>query len=200
MTNQQKTIAVFDFDGTLTTKDSFFRFLIFISGRFTFWRKMIPLFPVFFSFAIKRMSNHDAKEKVLRSFLKNIDVIETAKSADEFAQNVLPAILRKEAINKLNWHLSQDHQVIVISASPELYISSWCLLMNIQQYAGTKLVTKNNRFTGNIDGRNCHGKEKVNRLKSIVNFDSDLKIYAYGDTSGDRYLLELADEPFYRSF
>ena len=64
----------------------------------------------------------------------------------------------------------------------------------------TNLVIDQGKITGNIDGNNCYGEEKVNRIKQLYDLNSYSIIYAYGDSSGDRPMLALAQKPFYKPF
>jgi len=53
--------------------------------------------------------------------------------------------------------------------------------------------------TGAFTGPNCRGMEKVNRLRA--HFGGDIRLAAaYGDTSGDRQMLQIAQEKGYRVF
>lgn len=47
---------------------------------------------------------------------------------------------------------------------------------------------------------NCHGIEKVNRIRNAVDLSNYDDIYAYGDSKGDSGMLDLATRRFYRSF
>ena len=53
---------------------------------------------------------------------------------------------------------------------------------------------------GRCDGDNCHGQEKVRRIKEAYPLDQYREIYAYGDTGGDRPMLGLATHSFYKPF
>ena len=49
-------------------------------------------------------------------------------------------------------------------------------------------------------GNDCNGLEKVRRIKKKYNLNKYAKIYAYGDTEGDKPMLDIADISFYRAF
>ena len=55
-------------------------------------------------------------------------------------------------------------------------------------------VDDGGRCRGTLDAPNCRGPEKVNRLLARFGAKPDV-LYAYGDSSGDRDLLALADHP-----
>ena len=97
-------------------------------------------------------------------------------------------------------HEELGHRVIVISANIEDLVGKWCDEAGISEYSCTILSKKDGNLTGRISGANCYGKEKVKRLISLVGTLDKFIIYAYGDSKGDRELLEIADHPFYKFF
>lgn len=58
----------------------------------------------------------------------------------------------------------------------------------------------NDVLTGNFATDNCYGMEKVRRLKQKYPDRQKFKLVAYGDSSGDREMLDFADEGFNRHF
>jgi phosphatidylglycerophosphatase C len=65
---------------------------------------------------------------------------------------------------------------------------------------GTELVfDAEDRVSGGFAGPNCRGAEKVRRLQAAYGPDIRLAA-AYGDTSGDTEMLEIADEQGFRVF
>jgi len=195
-----KNLALFDFDGTLTTKDSFLEFLKYYKGAVRFYLGMILMFPWLVMFKIKLIPNWKAKEKVLQYFIGNMSEQEFKKICDQFIVDVLPGIMRVEAVNRLNFHLERGDEVIVISASPEYFMKTYCDGISVKLIA-TKLEVINNRITGRIRGKNCYGEEKVSRLKSEFHISEFKDIYAYGDSKGgDSAMLRVANFPYYRKF
>ena len=192
-------LAVFDFDGTLTNRDTLFEFLKFYQGPFGYYFRLFILVPVFALYALKIIPNWKAKQMVLILFFKGAPLGEFQNKCNEFADKVIPGLIRSDARSKLSEHLNKNHRVVVISASPENWIKPWCDKMGIE-YIATKLNTFEGALTGRISGRNCYGPEKVNRLKDYLNPGDFEMIYAYGDSKGDRELLALADKGYYKLF
>ena len=64
----------------------------------------------------------------------------------------------------------------------------------------TRLETDSGTFTGRLDGRNCRGAEKVERLRAHLGDLGGYSIHAYGDSPSDRVLLERAEFGHYRAF
>ncbi len=104
-----------------------------------------------------------------------------------------------QAIEKLNWHQQQGDRVIVVSASMEDWLKPWCDSKGVELLA-TSLLSDNGIISGEFATPNCHGEEKVNRIKALLNLSDYDRIFAYGDSSGDTEMLAIADEGFYRKF
>ena len=100
----------------------------------------------------------------------------------------------------MRWHSAQGHRLILLSASPELYLREWAERNGFSTVIGTRLETVGGRVTGRIDGRNCHGAEKVDRLRSELGDLGDYEIYSYGDSRSDLILLDQIDHAGFRSF
>ncbi len=152
-------------------------------------------------YKLKIISNDKAKKKTLKYFLKNIDATVFKKKANEYSLKHLGSILRDDAIEKINWHKKNKHKVVIVSASIECYLKSYCEKNNFDLIA-TKLEIKNSKITGNLLGKNCYGIEKVIRIKEIYDLSDYEEIYAYGDTKGDIPMLSLAskNKNFYKCF
>lgn len=195
-----KKIAFFDFDGTITTRDSFPLFLLFISGRLPFTFKSILAIPTLINLKLKRIDNHTAKEKVLSLFLKGMSERQLNAKCEEFGRLIIPKIVRTGALKKISKHQNENTPVVIVTASPEIYVSKWAHKMGVKTI-GTQLLTKNGYLTGNIKGHNCYGPEKVNRIKKVF---SDLSSYneiiAYGDSKGDYEMFTIASSTYYRPF
>jgi HAD superfamily phosphoserine phosphatase-like hydrolase len=102
-------------------------------------------------------------------------------------------------MDKIAWHKEQGNKVVIVSASMECWLKPWCDKHNLELIA-TKIEIKEDVLTGKFLTKNCHGIEKVNRINKIYVLSEYDYIYAYGDSSGDRELLSLANEKFYKPF
>jgi phosphatidylglycerophosphatase C len=194
-----KVLAVFDFDGTLTTKDTFLELIKFNKGDFSFWWGFIKMSPVILLHLLKIIPNWRAKEYVLTHFFKGESQHDFQTKCDNFAINSIPRILRKEALLKLEIHEKNGHDIVVISASAENWLSKWCKDRNIRIIA-TRLEVENGNLTGKLIGKNCYGPEKLIRLKEEIKLDQYEEIHVYGDSRGDKDILGIATHPYYRKF
>jgi HAD superfamily hydrolase (TIGR01490 family) len=192
-------LALFDFDGTITTKDSMVEFIQYAVGKKKYYFGLLRLSPILVAYRLKLYPNDKAKEKLLAYFFKEISIKAFQKLVISYDANELDKIVRKEATEKILWHKKQGDEVVVVSASMECWLKLWCDRQNVKLIA-TKLEIENGKFTGKFATQNCYGQEKVTRLQALYPTEKYSHIYAYGDSQGDRELLALADEAFYKPF
>ncbi len=192
-------LALFDFDGTITTKDSLVDFIQYCVGKPNYYLGLVILSPMLSAYTLKLIKNHIAKEKLITHFFKNYDINKFQKLANQYSLEQIDKITREKAIEKIKWHQDQGHKIVIVSASMECWINAWCKKYNID-LVSTKLEAENNKLTGKFSTKNCYGIEKANRVQDMYNLDDYDYIYAYGDSRGDKELLALADESFYKPF
>lgn len=195
----KRVIAFFDFDGTITTKDTLLEFIKYVKGNAAFYFGFLLHAPVLILYKIQIVSNQRAKEIMLRYFFGGMDEEVFNDYCVKFIEEKLPSLLRPKALHEIKSLRDAGAEVVIVSASPENWLKSWCDSTGLNCVA-TKLIVSNKKITGRIDGRNCHGHEKVTRIKSLYNLAEYSKVYAYGDTPGDRHMLSLANIRFYKPF
>jgi phosphatidylglycerophosphatase C len=192
-------LVLFDFDGTVTSKDTLLEFLFFHKGRFKVLFGFIVLSPVLALYSLGLIANWKAKQALLRYFIGGEKLSDFNSACIRFARQKLPRLIRPKGLHLMEQYLRDKATVVVVSASPENWVGPWCERRGIM-YLATQLETKGDIVTGSICGKNCYGPEKVNRVMKRFN-DSDYdEIIAYGDSSGDKELLDLAHQKFYKPF
>ena len=192
-------LALFDFDGTITVKDSLTDFIQFAVGKPNYYIGLLRLSPMLAAYTLKLIPNDIAKEKLIAHFFKDWDEKRFQKIAEQYSLGQLEKIIRPEAIKKIKWHRDQGHQIVVVSASMECWLSAWCGKNGIALIS-TRLEMIDGKLSGKFDTKNCHGAEKVNRVQEKYHLNNFDYIYAYGDSHGDKELLKLADERHYKPF
>ncbi|SEB09186.1 HAD-IB family hydrolase [Pedobacter hartonius] len=197
--SDKKVLAVFDFDGTITKRDTlpvFIRFAVTLTHLLTGSLFMVPFVLLF---KLKVIPNYKAKERLFKTFFAGLSIDKFDNLSRDFVANI-EQIVNPVALEKVRWHQQMGHEVIIISASVENWISPWANKYGIKTVLATGLQLKNDTITGNFLSKNCHGPEKVNRLLEKYPERDKYVLYAYGDSNGDKELLALADHAFYRSF
>lgn len=195
----KKSLALFDFDGTVTEKDTLFQFIIFNRGWLVFVFGFLLLVPVMVMYKLKLIPNWRAKELMLSLFFRSMSIENFQYSCERFSKDKIDSLVREQAMDEIRRIKQLGFRVIIVSASPENWIRGWADRNGVELIA-TKLEVKNGKITGRIEGKNCYGQEKVNRVKSYLQLDEYDEIFAYGDTSGDKPMLRLAHQQYYKPF
>lgn len=171
----------------------------FIHGDLRFYLGVVKCLPMIIGFKLGWINRQRSKEYLFQHFFGGISTVDFERYCQQFAQEIIPTILRKGALEKIAWHRSQGHEIVLVSASPEHWLKDWCDQQQMHCLA-TQLETKEGYVTGKIIGKNCHGAEKVTRIQARYDLSAYQEIHAYGDTSGDLPMLELAPFKHYKPF
>ena len=185
-------IAAFDFDGTLTQKDTFLEFVKFVHGNFNFYLGFLLNSPIIILMKLKLLENGKAKQIVFSYFFKGFQIATFNKHAQNFKAEI-EKMLKADIVRKLKKHQNEGCKIIIISASIENWIEPWARSLGIEYLAGTKIEVVDGILTGKFIGKNCYGKEKVNRLLTYFPNREDYILYAYGDSGGDREIFKIAN-------
>ena len=194
-----QAIVAFDFDGTLTVRDSFTAFLRWRAGTggwFTGLAKMVPDLAAY----LGHQDRGRLKAASVREFLKGTPRTQLEADAEAFAGQVWPGFLRYDALACWkDWGAKGAYRVIV-TASPETTVAPFARRLEADALLGTRLVfDSDDRVTGAFAGPNCRAAEKVRRLRAAFGDDMQLAA-AYGDTTGDTEMLAIAKEAGFRRF
>ncbi len=192
-------LALFDLDGTLTKEDTFLAFIQSTHGKPRFYLGFLWLSPLIFLYKIRLLSNWKLKQAVLHYFYKGWSKEKLDQGGRKFALEVLPALILPDARERLRWHQAQKHRIYVISASCDVWLEAWCDKEGISLIS-TRLNFLNDIFSGKFGTPNCHGLEKVVRIKDEIKLGDFEYIYAYGNEPSDYPMLDLANEKYYCHF
>ena len=191
-----RPLAAFDLDGTLTRRDTLMPFLLRTVGAGRAYGAVAAsALPLARAVALGGTHRDSAKAAVLRRVLAGVPLAELAQAAESYADHVVAAGLRPDVRARVDWHRAEGHELVLVSASPELYVTPIGRRLGFDDVLATRLeVDADGRLTGRLLGANCRGPEKVARLREWRR-DGLVLAYAYGDSSGDREMLALARTP-----
>jgi len=195
----KKIVAAFDFDVTITTKDTFFPFLVHTFGLVKVLSALVKLAPEGIFVLMKLSSRDGFKEKIIECLFKG----ESVQDINEFGLSHSTLIMnwiRPSALKRIRWHKSKGHYLVLVSASLDVYLTHIANNLEFDKLLCTTLAVNENEFSGKLVGSNCRGPVKVTRLESHLGHLPDYEIYAYGDSAGDYELLKAADHPHWRLF
>ncbi len=198
MNKELPVVALFDFDGTITTRDSLLPFLFYLYGFWGVARIGILSFPKLCGFFLNKTSRQDVKEAILTAAFQGKTPVELLQKAADYANGSLNKLVKPKALEKIEWHQKMGHRCVIVSASISLYLNFW-----IQQHGAFDLLCSelaldsSGCYTGKLIGKNCWGPEKVSRIDQLLKNRNQFTLYAYGDSRGDKEMLEYADYPFF---
>ncbi len=194
------TIAAFDFDGTLTTRDSLFRFISWRRGRAEVVGDLLRTLPLLALYGARLVGNESHKMALFARAFQDMPADAFERRAGDFARSEIPPMVRAEALERVRFHQQRGDRVVIVSASPTDWIAPWAASEGITEVIGNSAEVIDGRVTGRLAGVNCYGPEKVRRLLALNPERDSYTLFAYGDGRGDRELLAAADHPYYRCF
>lgn len=194
-----ETVAAFDFDGTLTHRDSLLPFLFFTHNKVPAIANIASQIPYLAGFGLKLVSRQKVKESVLTAFYKGIPLGKMKEWGESFAAEPLDRLLRADANQLLREHQEKGHRCVLISASIDIYLHPWAKKMGFHDIITSSLqIDESGNVTGKLEGLNCWGKEKSRRLNELLGSRENYCLYVYGDSRGDHEILAMANYPCYR--
>ncbi|MBP6378650.1 MAG: HAD-IB family hydrolase [Kaistella sp.] len=193
-----KKLYLFDFDGTLTYKDTMFLYLKFYNSM-KFYVQFVKHIPLFVLLKLKLADAEKVKKSFISSILKGESRTKIEKKSQSFFEKYQDEIFRVNALEFIN-NIDRTHtESYIVSASLDIWVKPFAEKLKMKLLS-TRAEFKNDIFTGNFIGKNCNGPEKVKRIIETVNERKFDKIIAFGDTSGDREMLSWADESHFEFF
>lgn len=198
MSGPAATIAAFDFDETLTRRDTVVPFLRRLAGDRALALGLLARSHRLAPAAVRR--NRDllramATERVFRGR----PIAEVEAHARDYGDQIAAVGLRPDTTARLAWHREAGHRVVIVSASYEQYVHVVGAHLGVDAVLATRLEVESEQCTGRLLGPNCRGPEKVVRLREWLAVQGwtldDVSLWAYGDSAGDRELLAAADHP-----
>ncbi len=194
-----RPFVAFDFDGTLTWKDSFMAFLRWRAGARRYAAGMARLAPSAFAYLGHR-DRERLKMRAVREFLAGAPRAQLEVDVQRFASQRARRLLRPDAVEVWKRWQGQGARLVIVTASPDIIVAPFARGLGAERLIGTRLAfDDHDRVTGDFIGPNCRGPEKVVRLREAFGEDVVLEA-AYGDTDGDREMLAIAEQPGMKVF
>ncbi|MDA3076952.1 HAD-IB family hydrolase [Campylobacter sp. JMF_04 NA10] len=192
-------LVCFDFDGTITRDDSLLEFIAYVVGFKKFFHGIFRLSPILLGYKLGLCSNNFTRRRLMVHFFGGMSVDKFAKICKKYSTTHIEDIIKFEAMAKIKEYIANGDKVVIVTASLEDWLAPWCK-ENGLELLGTKIEKKGGVITGEIEGLNCYGAQKVARIKEAYDLSEFEKIIAYGDSRGDKEMLEFADEAHFRAF
>jgi len=155
--------------------------------------------PLFVLLKLKLVEAEKIKKSFIASILKGESKEKIKKKSQQFFEKYYPEIFRTNALEFID-SIDRNHtESYIVSASLDIWVQPFAEKFKMNLLA-TRAEFVDDIFTGNFIGKNCNGAEKVERLKEATKGKKYDKIIAFGDTSGDREMMEWADESQFKFF
>lgn len=190
-------LALFDFDGTLTTRDVYPGFLQYCSPRWRVVAGWVVLALPYLGMKRGWVSPDWMRRVAAFVTFAGADAQRVRAAGERYAREVIPALLRPEALAKLEWHRAQGDRIVVVSGSMDCYLDAWCRARGIEVVCNQP-ASRHGRMTGFFATEDCANDGKVRRLRALLDPSAYPVVYAYGDTAADRAMLALAHRRWYR--
>ena len=189
-------LALFDFDGTLTTRETFPDFMRYAVARPRLLAGGVLLAPVVFGYRRGWVAGNPTRASIVQVGLRGVDAVRLRTQGETFARDVLPGVLRPDAMARLQWHRERGDRIVVVSGGLDVYLAPWCATQGVE-LACSVLAERGGCITG-YAGPQCVGKEKVRRILALCDPQAYAAIHAYGDTHEDEAMLAMAHHRTYR--
>lgn len=190
-------LALFDFDGTITTRETMPDFVraVVPRARLRLWGTLLA--PWVLGYKLGIVSGSNIREKIARVGFRGMREADYLAAGERFAREVLPTVLRPAAMARIAWHKARGDTVVVVSGGFDVYLSHWCRAQGIELIC-SKLEVVDGVLTGHYDGAQCVREEKARRVRERYVLRQYGAVHAYGDTTEDAELLALADESWFK--
>jgi HAD superfamily hydrolase (TIGR01490 family) len=189
-------LALFDFDGTITRGDTWTPFLRYSATRTRIATATVLLSPLIVGYKAGWISARRSRPLVARVAFAGKPADAVRNVGRTYAREVLPRVVRQQALERIDWHKSQGDQVVVVSASLDVYLKPWCEAHGVDVIC-TELEQRGGRLTGGYGRHECSAADKVIRIRERYDLAHYRVIYAYGDTDEDREMLDIAHEKYF---
>lgn len=190
-------LALFDFDGTITTRETYADFMrIAVAPQRLALGKLL-LAPLIVGYRLGLVSGTRARSGIVRFAFRGVAEAGVASAGETMARDLLPGLLREQAVERIDWHKARGDVVVVVSGGFDLYLSHWCRQHGVELLC-SRLETANGILTGRYLGEQCVGEEKCRRIRQQYQLAQFARVYAYGDTAEDLAMLAMAHERYFR--
>ena len=152
-------VAAFDFDGTLAEGGSVFGYLSALRGSVVVASAALVFAPRLVHAALAAGTVADrTKELLFERVLAGVDLDRAEEVGAAFARSHLDHHLRPSVRPRFDWHRRRGDRVVIVSASPDLYVGPAGERLGADGVVATRLaVSDQGRLTGRYEGANCRG-------------------------------------------
>lgn len=194
MTKDKHPVVVFDLDGTITSRDTYVPFLLYSLYKQPLKILRLPVLAIdVLRHKIGRQSNSWLKTRFLQALLAGQNRTTIDRWTKTFSQHVFENDIRLDAVSSIQHHQSQGHELVLLSASLDIYVEPLGKLLGFEHIICTRTSWGNDVLGDELDGGNCYGESKVQMLQQWLSQREDKYVLmAYADHKSDFPLLKNA--------
>lgn len=190
---EKRQVVVFDFDGTITRRDTFLLFIAFTHGQMRLYAGLLLNIHWFIAhFVFRTISNEILKQRIFAYFFHGMKYEIFRQYGQSFA-NHIEKFENHKIVGILDSNVKTGNTVFVISASIYEWIQPWCKKHGVENVISTRIEVVNGILTGRFSSKNCYGPEKATRLLLAEPNRNEYVLTIYGNSSGDKEMMALAD-------
>ena len=195
----KQQIYIFDFDGTLTRRDSFLDLIRYTCGSRSLYCGLLLFSPLLILMKLRLYANGRAKERLFTHFFQGMSIRVFDDLCAKYGLSRADLLLdaARKAVNEV---ASNGYRILIVSASVDRWVLPFFRDVPNVTVIGTQIEVENGLVTGRFSTPNCYGAEKVRRIQALLPYREQYKLIAHGDSRGDKEMLNYADQGYFRPF
>lgn len=195
----KEQIYIYDFDGTLTRRDSFLDFIRYTCGSRSLYCGLLLFSPLLILMKLRLYANGQAKERLFTHFFQGMSIRVFDDLCAKYGLSRADLLLdaARKAVNEV---ASNGYRIFIVSASVDRWVLPFFRDVPNVTVIGTQIEVENGLVTGRFSTPNCYGAEKVRRIQALLPYREQYKLIAHGDSRGDKEMLNYADQGYFRPF
>ena len=195
----KEQIYIYDFDGTLTRRDSFLDFIRYTCGSRSLYCGLLLFSPLLILMKLRLYANGRAKERLFTHFFQGMSIRVFDDLCAKYGLSRADLLLdaARKAVNEV---ASNGYRIFIVSASVDRWVLPFFRDVPNVTVIGTQSEVENGLVTGRFSTPNCYGAEKVRRIQALLPYREQYKLIAHGDSRGDKEMLNYADQGYFRPF
>jgi len=195
----ERNLAIFDLDGTITRHDTLLPFIAGFLWRhpWRLWRWLPCLVPLL-RYAAGPRDRGALKARVIQLTLGGVANTALAAWAVRYTRRLVPSGLYAEALECIAAHQRNRDHLVLLSASPDLYVPEIAQSLGFDACICTELRWRaDERLDGALRSPNRRGAEKAQCVAALLAEQQPLLSYAYGNSPADLEHLKMVSSGTY---
>lgn len=195
----ENTLAIFDLDGTITRHDTLWPYISGFLRRHPgrLWR-LAPCLAALLKYMCWHRDRGLLKGDIIRWTLGGLPRAMLEKWSDEFSSRLLRQGLYAEALACIAVHRQAQAHLVLLSASPDLYVAVIGRALGFDQCVCSELRWhRDARLEGSLASPNRRGAEKTRCVRALLAERQPTFSNAYGNSKADLEHLRLVSAGTY---